>query len=77
MQLYYSVTKKVVYYSSGLHSNRQHTNNRIDYYSVSACVYQGLCGSSLKMWTVSVLLDAHRKWASALKDNELMLTYLR
>lgn len=44
---------------------------------VCVCVYQGLCGSSLKICTVSVLLDAHRKWASALKDNELMLTYLK
>ena len=42
----------------------------------TVCVYLGLCCSSLKMWTVSVLLEAHRNWASALKDNELMLTYL-
>lgn len=39
-------------------------------------VYLGLCCSSLKIWTVSVLLDAHRNCASALKDSELMLTYL-
>lgn len=38
--------------------------------------YVGLCCSSLKIWTVSVLLEAHKNWASALKDKELMLTYL-
>lgn len=43
----------------------------------STSVYLGLCCSSLKIWTVSVLLEAQRNWASALKDNELILTYLK
>lgn len=38
--------------------------------------YLGLCCSSLKMCTVSVLLEAQRNWASGLKERELMLTYL-
>ncbi len=36
----------------------------------------GLWCSSLKMWTVSVLLEAQRNCSSALNDRELMLTYL-
>jgi len=44
---------------------------------VCVCVsYLGVCCSSLKMCTVSVLLEAHRNCPSALNDNELMLTYL-
>lgn len=39
--------------------------------------YLGPCCSSLKIWTVSVLLDAQRNWPSGLKDNELILTYLQ
>ena len=38
--------------------------------------YLGPCCSSLKMCTVSVLLEAQRNWASGLKDRELMFTYL-
>lgn len=50
---------------------------------VHACVCVGMCAyfasscSSLKICTVSVLLDAQRKWPSGLKDKELILTYLQ
>lgn len=55
----------------------QKTNDSFYLSEVKQCkCYLGLCCSSLKMWTVSVLLEAHRNCASALKDNELMLTYL-
>lgn len=59
-------------------SNTWSTKNKLLFWlgELSVSIHLGLCCSSLKIWTVSVLLEAHRNCASALKDNELMLTYL-